>query len=483
MPSLDKVTAYQITATGNGTDYVSTATGTFLDKFVSEETYTPVTTGTAISDIDGLKAMTLDGEYYLTTHIDLTTETSWAPIASSDFPFTGKLYGNGYAIYNLTIAAETETHQGLFASVSGATVENLGIGVTSIKGKAGVGALAGYAGTATLSNIAVAPMVADAKIETFGVETIKTRGGDGAYLGGAVGYQEDGSLSGYSLVSVHGFFGGKLGGFLGYGYRAAVSGYATGDVSGPTAVGGLVGESNRATINDSYATGDVTATGYYVGGLVGLGDSLTTINESYATGRVSGGTYVGGLVGRAHVNTISGYATGDVTATNKHAGGLVGESYKSTISSYATGDVSGSSNVGGLIGTVSGIDSTLSSVGYATGVVTGTTDVGGLIGVVDSNYDGTITGYWDKTSTGQNTSAGGAVGISQTQNIVFASANSYTDSGNSNSTIFELTDFIDIFDTTNGADKTWPKLKSNIFALIQPTVSDLNDDGTIEVVY
>ena len=43
MPSLDKVTAYQITATGDGTDYVNTATGTFLDKFVSEETYTPVT--------------------------------------------------------------------------------------------------------------------------------------------------------------------------------------------------------------------------------------------------------------------------------------------------------------------------------------------------------------------------------------------------------------------------------------------------------
>ena len=69
------------------------------------------------------------------------------------------------------------------------------------------------------------------------------------------------------------------------------------------------------------------------------------------------------------------------------------------------------------------------------------------------------------------------------QNIVFASANSYTDSGNSNSPIFDITAFTDIFDTTNGANKTWPKLKSDSFALIQPSVSDLNDDGTIEVVY
>ena len=81
--------------------------------------------------------MTLDGEYYLTTHIDLTTETSWAPIASSDSPFTGKLYGNGYAIYNLTIAAPDVAYQGLFASVSDATIENLGIGVTSIKRESG----------------------------------------------------------------------------------------------------------------------------------------------------------------------------------------------------------------------------------------------------------------------------------------------------------------------------------------------------------
>ena len=102
---------------------------------------------------------------------------------------------------------------------------------------------------------------------------------------------------------------------------------------------------------------------------------------------------------------------------------------------------------------------------------------------MDSNYTGTITGYWDKTSTGYDTSGGSAVGITATRNIVFTDGSGYTDSGNSNSTIFDLTAFTDIFDTTNGANKTWPKLKSDSFALIQPTVSDLNDDGTIEVVY
>ncbi len=396
MPSLDKVTAYQITATGDGTDYVNTATGTFLDKFVSEETYTPVTTGTAISNIAELQAMTPSGEYYLTAHIDLTTVSSWTPIASSASPFTGTLHGNGYAIYNLTIDAGTAAYQGLFASVSGATIENLSIGVANIKGKAGVGALAGYAETATLSNIAVAPMVADAKIEATG--SVVIGGNEGAHLGGAVGYQDGGSLTGYSLVSVQapGSSSFYLGGFVGYSTNGTVSGYATGNVLG----------------------------------------------EGTSSGRA------GGFVGYSTNGTVSGYATGNVTGW-EYSGGLVGQSYRSTISGYATGAVVGDFAIGGLIG-------------------------------LESN--GTIVGYWDKTSTGQDTSAGGAVGITATRNIVFTVGSGYTDSGNSNP-IFDITAFTDIFDTTNGANKTWPKLKSDSFALIQPTVSDLDDDGTIEVVY
>ena len=113
-------------------------------------------------------------------------------------------------------------------------------------------------------------MATDAKIEAVGTETIGYRGLTGAHLGGAVGYQEDGSLSGYSLVSVHGL-GSNIGGFLGYGESFVVSGYATGDVSGLSEAGGLVGQLYKATIIASYATGDVTATGDHVGGLLGTG--------------------------------------------------------------------------------------------------------------------------------------------------------------------------------------------------------------------
>jgi len=63
-------------------------------------------------------------------------------------------------------------------------------------------------------------------------------------------------------------------------------------------VGGLVSY-NSGTINNSYATGNVSGNNN-VGGLVGNNDG--TINNSYATGNVSGTSQVGGLVGGSSGN-------------------------------------------------------------------------------------------------------------------------------------------------------------------------------------
>jgi hypothetical protein len=60
---------------------------------------------------------------------------------------------------------------------------------------------------------------------------------------------------------------------------------------------------------------------------------------------------------------------------------------------------------------------------YATGAVSGNTDVGGLVGFNGS--DRTVTNsYWNITSTGQTSSAGGGVGLTQAQ---MTSAASYAD--------------------------------------------------------
>ena len=68
-------------------------------------------------------------------------------------------------------------------------------------------------------------------------------------------------------------------------------------------VGGLVGSSNYGNVSNAYATGSVS--GYVdVGGLVGR--NLSIISNTYASGWVTGtGNYIGGLVGCNQSGTIS----------------------------------------------------------------------------------------------------------------------------------------------------------------------------------
>ena len=89
----------------------------------------------------------------------------------------------------------------------------------------------------------------------------------------------------------------------------------------------MVGSNSDSRIEFSYATGNVTGDGDYVGGLVGNNNYHSWIEFSYATGDVSGGSRVGGLVGYNDDGSIgSSYATGTVTGgyNGVYVGGLVG---------------------------------------------------------------------------------------------------------------------------------------------------------------
>jgi hypothetical protein len=111
---------------------------------------------------------------------------------------------------------------------------------------------------------------------------------------------------------------------------------ARGDVSGGQGAraGGLVGD-NEGVINESTASGNVSTVGEgitvdYAGGLVGS-DSGGEITNSYASGNVSGDSRVGGLVGEmgapdGGVSILSkSYASGDVDEDADEFGGLVAE--------------------------------------------------------------------------------------------------------------------------------------------------------------
>ncbi len=302
--------------------------------------------------------------YYLVDHyiqtadINLTTATGdpsgaywndgegWEPIGEISDGFTGSLDGNGYMITGLTIN-NTSSEAGLFSEISSE----------------------GRTLNVTLINVDISG--------TFNV---------GALAGRSTGFIENSS--------------------------------ATGSVSGTLNVGGLVGEhSDTGVIMNSFANVKVTGTDIHVGGLVGFcrwGGS-TVIEKSYATGDVTGNMYVGGLGGLTTDVTIKeSYATGNVRATGYgYAGGLVGAENNEAVSggevtiidSYATGNVTANNYTGGLMGELAGFYTSVEN-SYATGLVTGNSHTGGLMGYMRFEDPVITNSFWNTETSGTTTAVG-----------------------------------------------------------------------------
>ncbi|KAL9950521.1 hypothetical protein ACROYT_G043030 [Oculina patagonica] len=183
-------------------------------------------------------------------------------------------------------------------------------------------------------------------------------------------------------------------------------------VKGTTFIGGLAGH-HYGRIYNSYVTGQVLGTYDYVGGLVGLSDTVSRITDSYAAAKVSGQSAVGGLVGKLYQGTIQNcYATGTVsgigktTGTANQIGGLVGGHYGTILSSYATGDVLGRRYIGGLVGFSGSGHHVKINNSYATGNVSGVLYIGGLVG----RNQGTITKCYVIGQVSGESGVGGLVG-------------------------------------------------------------------------
>jgi len=157
-------------------------------------------------------------------------------------------------------------------------------------------------------------------------------------VGGLVGYL---SVNGRSTTVTNSYATGtvtgkeNVGGLVGnyhtssgsYNHLFIKDSYATGDVYGEKQVGGLIGVQNgqNATLQKSYAIGNVNATGDYAGGFIGQALGQTTIKDAYARGAVNGENHVGGFIGDNQASTIqNGYATGAVDGTGTNVGGFMG---------------------------------------------------------------------------------------------------------------------------------------------------------------
>ena len=202
---------------------------------------------------------------------DINLSGPWTSIGTGASTFRGEYDGNGKTISGLNLSGNNLTYDGLF----------------------------GYTlGPAFISNLFVSGSVT-ANTGGFGL--------------GVVGMADSGTVISnvHADVDVTATAGSIVGGLVGWGPEVTIEeSSAAGDVIGASSVGGLIGQPFgrttggaapfRATITDSYATGDVTgsATGTGIGGLVGslLGNDNRVI-RSYATGLVTGGTSGGGTSG------------------------------------------------------------------------------------------------------------------------------------------------------------------------------------------
>ena len=248
-----------------------------------------------VTTAEGLKniAELVNEEWKLDINITLTDDIDlkgidWTPIGIDyNHQYTGTFDGGGKTITGLTVTG-SDQYVGLFGCIGeDGKVMNVkleGVLIESDNEMSNVGGVAG-------------------SVIGRGMNSI---------VGGVVGYQNGGFLTGCSSSAT---------------------------VNAGCTAGGVAGISDSgATLTACYATGDVTLesinTGNYAGGVVGINTNSSTLIACYAWGSVSGsgsGTiYVGGVTGDNLDGTLTAcyHANGTVSGPDGTTGGVAGRNYK-----------------------------------------------------------------------------------------------------------------------------------------------------------
>lgn len=348
----------------------------------------------------------LGGVYALGTSMMMADTKNWNggkgfdSLGSDANPFRGGFTGQGgsnhYGVYDLHIKRTNRV--GLFAVAEGAHIWSLGVIDAHITGKNYVGSVAGLArNDAWLDGVNARKRIAKldgASSTTNGQDNVKGE----VYVGGLVGAMEDSSLRLGTNASQVAATGAQQ-------YVGGLVGAASGKKSDKAYT--VYGSRNTAYLmdmNDGEAAGAL-ANGYgkvtggaSVGGLVGAAGHLSSgtaaaalVDESYNNGTVNGTTDVGGLVGTMETNSklTNSYNTNERSALTPSSI-ITADATGAGTSGY--GKVTGTTNVGGLVGHLA-----LGTVetAYNAGNISGQTNVGGLLGKM-------VAGQVEKAYNGDN---------------------------------------------------------------------------------
>ena len=288
---------------------------------------------------------------YLQFANDITLDYEWEPIgalkpgtSTEDFgrnvnPFSGTLDGDGYTV---TVAAGGKP---LFRYVRQATVKNLNIFGAEI---ADAGLVTGnfidYGTSGAYSQLYSPDTITVDNCRLLsGSKTLKSgfvhgsgSGVNNVYIINCV--VEAGVIIGYDKAQE------KIGSFVGNFNGMISNSISYADVYGISRVGGLVGDKSQSmglcTIANSAFEGTITATGEWVGGIIGTGyNNITapntptvTIKNCYVAADITGNNYVGGIFGGEgevknawDLSSITdNFFYGEIQCNGSYYGGVIG---------------------------------------------------------------------------------------------------------------------------------------------------------------
>ena len=212
---------------------------------------------------------------------------------------------------------------------------------------------------------------------------------------------------------------------------------------------------NGHTINNLFIN---RSSANFAGLFGGFGSTARIETLGITNANITASGYSGILVGSNSGTIVACYTTGKIAgagSSSQRIGGLVGESNGGEIStSYSTAYVSGAQRIGGLLGYRNNGSVTNS---YSTGRVARSSGsaatIGGLIGDSRAAASGTVTAsYWDTSTSGQTTSAGGSGVVGKTTRQL-QSVTSYTGIYANWNTDLDNADSDN--DATTGKDNPW----------------------------
>ncbi len=176
---------------------------------------------------------------------------------------------------------------------------------------------------------------------------------------------------------------------------------------GTSYVGCLAGQIMYGKITNCHVQNSLVIASNVIGGLIGSVPLDATVKNCSADATIIGSKHIGGLIGLSGTNIENCFSSGQIFG-DEWLGGLVSENWTPGIikNCYSSSEVNGTgiNYAAGLVGVNRG--TIINS--YACGPVAGCLYMGGLVADYTGGDGTVISSYWDKNTTGQNTSEGGS---------------------------------------------------------------------------